>query len=523
MFMLGVLGNAAAQTDGKDKSTSPVFTYDQYEITVGEDKYQTFLTGDLLGDSFLEIAVASRDKGGNSHLTVYSFENGSWEKMIDSKLPESVLFIDVANIGGQDRLLAYEEGLFSWFDPEQETFQDLVSFSFGYKGTVKERIPWVNLTKDLNHDKLDDFIIPGLDAFSILIQKTDGTFSDPVRMGPPEPFLESIAFDDNRTYGQVGLNARTIRWYLGRVQYFDYNLDGRKDLVFWNRDHFDVHLQDENGQFDPEIKSFSTDVPFDTDAPYSFLFGFDKDENAFTLVLGLRKRTDHTILDSFLDMNGDGVTDMLTHTLRGRSVLKLRSQYKVHFGTAGQDGIHFEAESKTAAFPKGRAGAGAVGGYSNQWLKDLDGDGQIDVMRNDVKIGIGSIIAVFITQSVKMNFEAFRLDGNSFHKRANRTIKTGFEIYKEEGGFFPAVLVGDVNGDGRMDMLVGENREVQKVYLGVSGPDLFTKQPQRVRVSVPASGEHTWLVDINKDGKEDIFMYHPGIDQLNRLLILVGN
>ena len=37
----------------------------------------------------------------------------------------------------------------------------------------------------------------------------------------------------------------------------------------------------------------------------------------------------------------------------------------------------------------GKAGAGALAGYSSLWLRDFDGDGQIDIMRADVNFGVG--------------------------------------------------------------------------------------------------------------------------------------
>ena len=56
----------------------------------------------------------------------------------------------------------------------------------------------------------------------------------------------------------MGITALTVPWYLSRIHEMDYNQDGRNDLVFWNEDHFDVHLQDECGQFDPVPKQFGT-------------------------------------------------------------------------------------------------------------------------------------------------------------------------------------------------------------------------------------------------------------------------
>ena len=72
------------------------------------------------------------------------------------------------------------------------------------------------------------------------------------------------------------------------------------------------------------------------------------------------------------------------------------------------------------------------------------------------------------------------------------------------------LLVGDVTGDGRSDLFIGKNTpNGLDVFVGVPGPDLFARRPQKVAVAMPNDEEYTWLVDLNKDGKQDILMHHP--------------
>ena len=136
--------------------------FDQYEIELGDEKYQTILFGDLLGGSHSEISVTTRDSLGNISLYIYSYENEKWTKTMESELSKEILFVDIANIAGRDRLIFYEQGNFSWFDTEKMVTRDLLSFSFNYTGKLKDRIPWVNMNFDLNNDTFDDFIIPAV-------------------------------------------------------------------------------------------------------------------------------------------------------------------------------------------------------------------------------------------------------------------------------------------------------------------------------------------------------------------------
>ncbi|MDE2808255.1 MAG: FG-GAP repeat protein, partial [Gemmatimonadota bacterium] len=75
--------------------------------------------------------------------------------------------------------------------------------------------------------------------------------------------------------------------------------------------------------------------------------------------------------------------------------------------------------------------------------------------------------------------------------------------------FNTTLLIGDVTGDGRSDLLIGDHPRIMDIFVGVPGPDLFSQRPQNVAVAVPNDEEYTWLVDLNKDGKQDILMHHP--------------
>ena len=224
---------------------SEEFTFDRYEVDTGTTKHQTVLTGFFLGNAIAEFAVVGVDENHNRHLQVYAFSDGTWVPRLDVLLRSEVLFIDVANIGGRDRLITYERGRLNWFDPNSATERVLVEVTTSYNATGDGGIPHVDITRDLNCDGLDDLVVPDIDGFWIVTQMRNGSFADPIKLGPSEPFLDEIALDDTCSYREVGITALTIPWYLNRVHQMDYNQDGRSDLVFWNREHFEVYRQED--------------------------------------------------------------------------------------------------------------------------------------------------------------------------------------------------------------------------------------------------------------------------------------
>jgi len=500
--------------------TIPPFAFDQYEIDLGNEKFQIILSGNLIGDSHSDISVTTKDSSGNISLSIYSFENDTWKKSVESELSHDILFVDIAIIAGRDRLIVYENGHFSYFEPEKMISIDLFSTSFNYKGSSKGRIPWVNMTFDLNNDSLDDFIIPSMDGFSVFIQKSDGTFAVPVHMGPPEPHLDACALDDTRSYREVGLNPMTIPWYLRRVHFYDHNLDGRNDIVFWNENHFDVHFQSESGQFDATAHSFSTDIPFDLDGMYSFIFQFSND-GTFSLLTGLRKRSSHTILEDINDMNGDGIADLVTHTLSGRSFFKMKSQYKIYFGQSTDDGIQFSKNAGTSVFPSGKGGGAASGGYSSHFFKDFNGDNQNDIFRYDVKMNLGAMFRIFVMKTISMNYEYHQMENNTFSTHSSVKGKWSIKFDWDEG-FYPSIKIGDVNGDGRKEVVMTVNPEELHIYAWNPKLNTLSQDPYSISSTVPGNEMHTWLFDINTDQKKDIFMYHPSETANHRLIVLIA-
>ena len=164
-----------------------------------------------------------------------------------------------------------------------------------------------------------------------------------------------------------------------RFHLMDYDGDKRNDIVLWDKDRFNVYRQSNQGTFSTDATPFTVDVPFDTDGAYSLAFGY-AGENTFALISGFRKKTERKVLHTLRDLNGDGVTDMVIHTLIGRSLGNLKSSYNVYFGKMGNTGLKFNAADRLTIRPKGKAGGLLPWGYAYPWWTDIDGDGQIDVL-----------------------------------------------------------------------------------------------------------------------------------------------
>ena len=501
VFLAGWVTSAAAQLSGD--------LFEQYEVVIGSAERQTVLTGFLRGGAVADLAVVNIDENDDRRLRIYAFGDSTWVPILDATLRPQVLSVDVANIGGRDRLIAYEPGRLNWFDPESATERALVEATSNFKPPRSGEVPHVDVTRDVNGDERDDLVVPDVDGFWVFIQMSDGAFADPVKIGP--------STDMSRIYGADGY--RYDPWSQSRVHEVDYNRDGRRDLVFWNADHFEVHHQDERGLFTPKAETFTTDVAFDSD-------------NSSLLATGDMMGR---VLHSLSDMNGDGVADLVIFLLEGRSTSSKRSAFDVHFGTPTADGGTAFAPEVGATFQSN----GSI--QLGMDRHDFDCDGQVDLMLTTIDLDFleGSLwksIKGFMGDDIRLDLEFYCMEGGRYPDTPDairRIALDGVPSHREPGSvsldivlrgatherrktqkswpraFNSTLLIGDVTGDGLSDLLIGHHPRLLDVFVGVPGPDLFSQRPQDVAIAVPNDEEYTWLVDLNKDGKQDVLMHHP--------------
>ena len=482
--------------------------FDQYEVVTGSAQRQTVLTGFLLGGASAELAVLNIDENDDRCLRIYAFGDGTWVPNLDATLGPDVLFVDVAKIGGRDRLVTYGRGRLNWFDPDSATERALVAVTSNFDPPHKDEISHVDLTRDVNDDDRDDLVVPDVDGFWVFIQMEDGAFADPVKIGPPTEMAG--------IYGADGY--RYDPWSQSRVHEMDYNRDGRSDLVFWNEDHFEVHHQDERGLFAPVAETFATDVAFDSDDLSSLATG------------------DMTgrVLHSLTDLNGDGVGDLMVHSLEGRSISNKHSTYEVHFGARAPDGGTVFARGVDIAFQSD----GSI--QLGMDRHDFDRDGQV-LMFTTIEVeyltsSLWKRWKGFWGDDIWLNLEFYRMEGGLYPDTPNaiRRMQLDGTPSPSEPGWVPldivlrggthesrttqevwprafnrTLLIGDVTGDGRSDLLIERTYRLLNVFVGVPGPALFARRPQEVAVAIPNDEEYTWLVDLNQDGKQDILMHHP--------------
>ena len=513
LVMIGIVGTSVA-------TESELF--DIYEIDTGDADHQTVLTGSFTDSEGVELAVISADENRTRSVSVFGLDDDQWRPSRELPIDPEILFVDRLDVADRNQILTYRVGVFSRLDLRNGIEEKLVEVPADFQRDAGSGLPHLEVARDLNGDGLDDLVMPSIDGFWISTQLSDGSFSDAVKLGPQEPHLNANAYGDERTYGQVGINAQTLPWYLSRVHQLDYDHDGRIDLVFWNDPFFEVYRQDATGQFVDDPKTFTVDVPFDLDGAYALAFQFS-DRGVASLLLGLGGRFEYTVFQGFPDLNRDGIGDLVTLTFSGRRIFSLRGRYDVRFGKETPGGVSFSSSPDTSAWTPGPAGGEAFG-YASQRYVDIDADGMNDLTMASVNTGLGGMTRAMVGNSISMDVAVYRLDNGAYPERPDirRKIRTPFAPFDKRGVLFPTILSGDVNGDGRMDLLAVERWDELSVYLGINNPQLLSKESLDVAVEVPVDERFVKVSDLNDDGHDDLVIQYPSDSETNRVAVLMA-
>ena len=127
-------------------------------------------------------------------------------------------------------------------------------------------------------------------------------------------------------------------------------------------------------------------------------------------------------------------------------------------------------------------------------------------------------------KSIAIDLEFYRMEDGTYPDKptTRRKIRPGLDLFETDKVFFPVVLLGDVNGDRRSDLLVGKHWEELHVFPGIPGPKLFARKPQKVAIAMPNDERNARLVDLNKDNKKDLLIYYPSTTESNRVTLLIA-
>ncbi|MEX1237135.1 MAG: VCBS repeat-containing protein [Pseudomonadales bacterium] len=465
-------------------------------IETGKSVSQTVVHGYFRRDADADLVIARIDDAGRRKVSVHEMSDNlvfKAEPIAEFELPENVIGLDVGRLGARDILVFFTPDHVTHYDPFRDAFKPLVSFQSIYNNVVKDQIPVLDLFRDINGDGLDDLAIPGFDGITIFIQQQEGAFSGPVTVHAP-PVME-MTYND-------------YPWYQMRAMFeTDMTGNGKNDLVFWLDNQFAIYRQLDSGMFSDDVITQESNVPFEYDGVggVSFRMG-EEDQSKLTA----------RVLYQLKDLDGDGITDLVTLTLNSKGVFNKQTTYEFHKGRRRADGVLVFSEAPVSRIE-------SKGVQFEMEEHDLDDDGQVDIVVSSVQIGIGKIIAALITGSINIDLDFYKMTKGVYpdSPNATRTITSTFNLSSGEV-FFPFVLIADVNGDSYADLLVQDGVDTIRIYEGEEGPGLFSRRVVKIKAKLPNDADLVTLADLNGDGRQDVIMRLEKKNEENSVAVLMS-
>lgn len=272
----------------------------------------------------------------------------------------------------------------------------------------------------------------------------------------------------------------------------DQNGDGLKDIIATIDDRLQVYPQLPDGSFTPEP---TANIDFDIRTQEE------------------KQREDTELRTVVADLNSDGYADALATKTTAKGLSSLRSVINLFWGSpTGYPQVPHQVIISE----------GSISTVMN--LRDVNGDGDLDLIMPSLKLSITAIIRILITRNIPITFNIFLChDGQRYSDRPDFSKEVKFKIdFEGESDTQAMTLDGDYNGDGINDFVLATDNDRLSIYLGSrEEKELFSRKPAS-EIEADAFGDLV-AEDLNNDGYSDMILHYPNTkDKKGMVEVLVN-
>ena len=486
--------------------------YDSHEIDIGEESEVFFLfTGPFTGKDKDDLVIVTRPKEQDKaesaddseemrRLAVYSHEDGAFSRVISvgttARLMDTWRFKE-----GVALLSAHSEGI-DRFDPSAGTFESwlgIVDTESQPQSTEPEF--WLNFSRDLNGDNLDDIVYVVDESLVARVQLPNGDLAEPVVISS-SPGLEvrsRYPFDSPLTVVKSMALVETTTPAVWQLQYsiypIDYDGDGIGDVAL---PYFDGEAYDRmrtepqsNGELDADPEKHPL-VEVSGLRIHRGLDGYGWAANPITVRVPAPPMLDEQPAHLFAlqDFNGDGVDDAAVFYIVGGGL-----SYMDFFFGHRKDG---ETVFRDTADTRITMTSALV---MVTELSDLDGDGDVDFCAVPMKIGFGTIVSGLVRRSVRLTLSCYLMTDGVYPEAPSKQLSRRLRL-----NVVAPDALADVTGDGILDVVLPTRRNRLEIFAGTGDADLFADQPIKVDLDLPKGDDAILFRDLNRDGKADMLV-----------------
>lgn len=354
----------------------------------------------------------------------------------------------------------------------------------------KSQVPTVDFVRDWDGHPGDEAAIPEFDGLSIYHRDAEGAFR---KRSVLHVDLQTRLHETSEGTQRDRVGGVRASFEFPDLTIADYNGDGRADVIATSEDGLQAFLQAADGSFSPEP---AADLDFDVRTQE------EKQDGSTEL---------RTIV---ADLNSDGFADAVVTKMTAKGLSSFRSVISLYWGRA----LGYPAVPDQVIVSEGSASAEVT-------IRDVNGDGKLDLVMPSMHISIAAIIRILITRNVPITYNIFLChDGPRYSDRPDFEKEVSYKIdFSGESDTQAMTLDGDFNGDKVKDFVLASDDEELSVYLGINSDseELFAKKPVS-KVTADAFGDLT-TEDLNQDGYSDMLLRYPNTKDRKGLVEVLMN
>ncbi|KAF7764132.1 hypothetical protein PCIT_b0045 [Pseudoalteromonas citrea] len=380
-------------------------------------------------------------------------------------MPKDAIGFDYATSANHSTPQAWvltPEGVFS---SHKKHYTPLISTSSLFTHLKMRNFNKVEFVLDANNDGLSDIMLPGISDATLYIQSKTGQFT-------PHTFAKqsdlSGYFKGNQLEVEIELNPKP--------QVIDLNQDGMLDLLFHTRYQAQVLYATKEG------------------------YGAELTPLQLPVKLGQLEDGGKRRIYALKDINNDGFVDLITRQAprtKGMDAIKVETSYALYPGKAmGQ--FHLEK-----SFLPATNGTGQL-----RFDYDFDGDGKMELQRFEADFGFTTIAAMALSggsTDIDIDVGFYRQSNEYYPAEPTLEREVEMEINMNGNDRIMSFFIGDVNGDGKHDIVLRNSRKTLSIYHGQEDT-LLSKKRTKIKHRLPKNSNDILLVDINADGKDDFVL-----------------
>jgi hypothetical protein len=417
-------------------------------------------------------------------------------KIID--LPTNTLFIDLFKTpAGDEVYFLANEGIYR-IDFASGKYHLVKTVQHLYRYGNRASIKMLDFAKDLNGDKLVDFVLNDSDGIRVLLSQSAS-----------EQTLTQTAAQSNTYSNQLLPIFPKVKYFDEGADFdprnhylLDIDNDNKMDFSAIIENQLNVFTQN-NNQFNltPTIIKLPSNLTNETQARFGF--GDGQDQSQLSI-----KRPFH-----LEDFNNDNIIDLVVLETASEGVFEKQNTYHIHYG-------RFDKNLYFIDKPDGQIST--RGQEFTIKFKDLNNDNLLDIYTTSVEIGFGKIVSALLSGEVDIDVRFFLQEkGFRFPEEPNIEKEAEMAFNLSSGSqSFPVIEISDFNNDNLLDLLIQDDDDDLRFVAGNS-KRLFNSRSRGVDMPVPKDGGRVKVLDFNNDQLNDILISYGNNDKRGKQQTIV--